>query len=41
MSMLEALRWGAACGSLSTRGLGGTSRQADAAEVERLVASVS
>ena len=41
MSMLDALRWGAACGSLSTRGLGGTSRQADGAEVERLVASAS
>ena len=39
--LLEALRWGAACGGLSTRGLGGTSRQADAAEVERLIASVS
>jgi len=37
----ESLRWGAACGSLSTRGLGGTSRQADPAEAERLVASVS
>jgi sugar/nucleoside kinase (ribokinase family) len=41
MSMLDCLRWGAACGSLSTRGLGGTGRQADAAEVERLVASAS
>jgi len=39
--LLEALRWGAACGGLSTRGLGGTSRQADAAEVERLIASAS
>jgi len=37
----DALRWGAACGSLSTRGLGGTSRQADPAEVERLVGSAS
>jgi sugar/nucleoside kinase (ribokinase family) len=37
----ESLRWGAACGSLSTRGLGGTSRQADPAEAERLVASAS
>jgi sugar/nucleoside kinase (ribokinase family) len=37
----DALRWGAACGSLSTRGLGGTSRQADSAEVERLVGSAS
>jgi sugar/nucleoside kinase (ribokinase family) len=33
----ECLRWGAACGSLSTRGLGGTARQATAEEVERLV----
>jgi sugar/nucleoside kinase (ribokinase family) len=41
ISMLDSLRWGAACGSLSTRGLGGTGRQADAAEVERLVASAS
>ena len=39
--LVESLRWGAACGSLSTRGLGGTSRQADSAEVERLVASDS
>jgi sugar/nucleoside kinase (ribokinase family) len=37
----ESLRWGAACGSLSTRGLGGTARQADTAEAERLVASAS
>jgi sugar/nucleoside kinase (ribokinase family) len=37
----ESLRWGVACGSLSTRGLGGTARQADSAEVERLVASTS
>ena len=41
MPVLESLRWGAACGSLSTRGLGGTGRQADSAEVERLVASAS
>jgi sugar/nucleoside kinase (ribokinase family) len=41
MPVLESLRWGAACGSLSTRGLGGTARQADSAEVERLVASAS
>jgi len=41
MPLLDSLRWGAACGSLSTRGLGGTSRQADVAEVERLVASAS
>jgi sugar/nucleoside kinase (ribokinase family) len=41
LPLLECLRWGAACGSLSTRGLGGTGAQADRAEVERLVASVS
>jgi sugar/nucleoside kinase (ribokinase family) len=35
----ECLRWGAACGALSTRALGGTGRQADRAEVERLVGS--
>jgi sugar/nucleoside kinase (ribokinase family) len=39
MPLLDCLRWGAACGSLSTRGLGGTSRQAGPEEVERLVAS--
>ena len=33
----ECLRWGAACGSLSTRGLGGTARQPRAEEAERLV----
>jgi len=33
----ECLQWGAACGSLSTRGLGGTSRQATSQEAERLV----
>ena len=31
-STMEALRLGAACGALSTRGLGGTARQADLAE---------
>ena len=31
---LEALRLGAACGALSTRGLGGTARQADLAEAQ-------
>ena len=36
--LAECLRWGCACGSLSTRGLGGTGRQADGAEVERLLA---
>lgn len=33
----ECLRWGAACGSLSTRGLGGTARQPSTEEAERLV----
>jgi sugar/nucleoside kinase (ribokinase family) len=33
----ECLRWGAACGSLSTRGLGGTARQPSAEEVEQLL----
>jgi sugar/nucleoside kinase (ribokinase family) len=37
----ECLRWGAACGALSTRGLGGTSRQADRAEVEQLLATAA
>jgi sugar/nucleoside kinase (ribokinase family) len=38
--LAECLRWGVVCGSLSTRGLGGTERQADAAEVETLLAEV-
>lgn len=33
----ECLRWGSACGSLSTRGSGGTGHQAGRAEAERLV----
>jgi len=37
----DCLRWGAACGSLSTRGLGGTTRQAEVAEVEALLAATS
>jgi sugar/nucleoside kinase (ribokinase family) len=37
--LLACLRWGAACGSLSTRGSGGTAGQADRAEVERLLAA--
>ncbi len=37
----ECLRWGAAAGALSTRGLGGTSRQADVAEVEALLAATA
>jgi sugar/nucleoside kinase (ribokinase family) len=37
----ECLRWGAACGSLSTRGVGGSARQADAREVEELLGRAS
>jgi sugar/nucleoside kinase (ribokinase family) len=39
--LLENLRWGAACGSLSTRALGGTGRQAEPEEALRLVSSVA
>jgi sugar/nucleoside kinase (ribokinase family) len=35
--LAECLRWGSACGSLSTRGSGGTGHQPDRAEVERLL----
>jgi sugar/nucleoside kinase (ribokinase family) len=35
--LVECLRWGAACGSLSARGPGGTGHQAVPAEVERLL----
>ena len=35
----ECLRWGSACGALSTRGLGGTASQPDAAEVRALLAT--
>lgn len=34
---IDCLRWGSACGSLSTRGIGGTSRQADSAEALALI----
>lgn len=34
---LDALRLGAACGALSTRGLGGTARQADLSEANALI----
>ncbi len=37
--MRECLRWGSACGALSTRGLGGTASQPDAAEVRALLAT--
>ena len=37
LALVESLRWGAACGALSTRALGGTGWQADRGEVERMV----
>lgn len=37
LSLAEAMRWGNACGALSTRGVGGTARQADAAEAQALL----
>lgn len=39
LPLREALRWGNACGALSTRGVGGTARQADAAEAKALLES--
>lgn len=36
----DCLRWGSACGSLSTRGAGGTAAQASALEVEALLVAV-
>ena len=39
--LAECLRWGAACGSLSTRGVGGSARQGDAREVEALLGAAS
>jgi sugar/nucleoside kinase (ribokinase family) len=38
--LAECLRWGVVCGSLSTRGLGGTERQADTGEVEKVLGEV-
>jgi sugar/nucleoside kinase (ribokinase family) len=38
LPMRDCLRWGTACGALSTRGIGGTAAQADAADVQRLLA---
>jgi len=35
--LVDCLRWGSACGSISTRGIGGTTCQADAAEVLALI----
>ncbi|GAB2569730.1 carbohydrate kinase family protein [Dyella jejuensis] len=37
MPWLECMRWGSACGSLSTRGVGGTTRQASANEALALI----
>jgi sugar/nucleoside kinase (ribokinase family) len=37
--LIDCMRLGVACGSLSTRGLGGTQRQADLAEARALLAS--
>jgi sugar/nucleoside kinase (ribokinase family) len=39
--LAECLRWGSACGSLSTRGPGGTGHQARRDEVERLLSEPS
>jgi sugar/nucleoside kinase (ribokinase family) len=38
MPWLDCMRWGSACGSLSTRGIGGTARQATADEALALMA---
>ncbi len=40
LSPHDCLRWGSACGSLSTRGTGGTTGQATASEVQALLADV-
>jgi len=37
----DALRWGNVCGALSTRGVGGTARQADEAEAKALLGSAA
>lgn len=38
LPLRECMRWGSACGSLSTRGIGGTTRQATADEAMALLA---
>ncbi len=40
-SLQDCLRWGSACGSLSTRGMGGTTRQASVDEVQALLAGAA
>jgi sugar/nucleoside kinase (ribokinase family) len=37
MPWIDCMRWGSACGSLSTRGIGGTTRQATADEAQALI----
>ncbi|GGA19233.1 carbohydrate kinase family protein [Dyella nitratireducens] len=37
MPWVDCMRWGSACGGLSTRGVGGTTRQATAIEAETLM----
>lgn len=39
LPLRECMRWGSACGSLSTRGIGGTTRQATADEAAALLAA--
>lgn len=40
MPWLDSMRWGNACGSLSTRGIGGTTRQATMSEALALMAEI-
>lgn len=41
MPLLDCMRWGGACGGLSTRGIGGTTRQASTSEVLALMTDKS
>lgn len=41
LPLRECLRWGGACGGLSTRGVGGTATQAGEAEVRQLLAETA